>query len=265
MVAVRTGERAEHLPGAFRLDGRVALVTGGSRGIGRAIALALGEAGASVSLAARSEDDLNDVVAELRELGTRAHPIVADVGVDGAAQRLVESTEQMLGPLDILVNAAGIAVYARSEHLPVADWDAVLNVNLRAAFLLCQAAGAAMLTRRRGAIVNIASIGGLVGLRRLAAYCASKGALISLTRVLAIEWADRGIRVNAVAPGFVKTAMSADIIAHPVLGMDILEATPLGRVAQAGEVGAAVVYLASDAASYVTGHTLSVDGGWMAR
>src|SRR5262245_26923718 len=253
MAAVRTGERAEHLPGAFRLDGRVALVTGGSRGIGRAIALALGEAGASVSLAARSEDDLNDVVAELRELGTRAHPIVADVGVDGAAERLVESTEQMLGPLDILVNAAGIAVYARSEQLPVADWDAVLNVNLRAAFLLCQAAGAAMLTRRRGAIVNIASIGGLVGMRRLAAYCASKGALISLTRVLAIEWADRGIRVNAVAPGFVKTAMSADIIAHPVLGMDILAATPLGRVAKAGEVGAAVVYLASDAASYVTG------------
>jgi NAD(P)-dependent dehydrogenase (short-subunit alcohol dehydrogenase family) len=265
MVAVCTQATAEQLPAAFRLDGRVALVTGGSRGIGRAIALALGQAGASVSLAARSEDDLNDVAAELRERGTRAHPIVADVGMDGAARRLVESTEQTLGPLDILVNAAGIAVYERSERLAVADWDAVLNVNLRAAFLLCQAAGEAMLARRRGVIVNVASIGGLVGMRRLAAYCASKAALLSLTRVLAVEWADRGIRVNAVAPAFVKTAMSAEIIAHPVLGADIIASTPLGRVGEAGHVGAAVVYLASDAASYVTGHTLCVDGGWTAR
>lgn len=248
------------------LDGSVALVTGAGRGIGRAIALALAQVGVSVALVARSHHELSAVEAEVLGSGGRALAIAADITAEGIAEELVGRAEGHFGPLDILVNAAGISpVYVRTERMAIADWDAVMNTNLRAAFLLCQAAGRGMLERRKGAIVNVASIGALVALPRLAAYCAAKGGLVALTRVLAVEWADRGVRVNAVAPAYVRTAMTQGLEAHPTLGPQLIAQTPMGRLGEPSEVASAVVYLVSSGASYITGQTLYVDGGWTAQ
>ena len=199
--------------GAQRLEGKVALVTGSGRGIGRAVALTFAAAGAAVGLAARTRDELELARTEIEAAGGRAWSFPTDVAEDGAAARLVPAVEDRIGPLDILVNAAGISpVFVRSEHISSEDWDAIMATNLRAAFLLCQAAAAGMLERRRGSIVNVASVGATVALPRLAAYCASKAGLVALTRVLAVEWADRGVRVNAIAPAYVRTDMASSRI-----------------------------------------------------
>lgn len=251
---------------AGELTGKVALVTGGGRGIGRAAALRLAEAGAAVALAARSEDELEAVAGEIASAGGQAVALPRDVSTDGAAADLVDRTRAAFGGLDVLVNAAGISpVYTRTERLDVGDWDAILNVNLRAAFLLCQAAGSAMLEQGSGTIVNVASIGATVALPRLAAYTASKAGLVALTRVLAIEWADRGVRVNAVAPAFVETRMSEGLLSHATLGPATIAKTPIGRAGTPEEVADAVLFLASDRAAYTTGSVLFVDGGWTAQ
>jgi NAD(P)-dependent dehydrogenase (short-subunit alcohol dehydrogenase family) len=248
------------------LDGQTALVTGAGRGIGRAVALACARAGAGVAVVARSEDEVETVTAEIADGGGRAVALPLDVSTEGAATELVERTAESLGPVDILVNAAGISpIYSRAEAISLEQWDAIMATNLRAAFAMCQAVGATMLERRRGAIVNVASVGAEVALPRLAAYCASKAGLVALTKVLAVEWADRGVRVNAVAPAFVRTKLAAGLLDHPKFGPAIHAETPLGRAGDAEEVAAAALYLASDAASYTTGHVLHVDGGWTAR
>lgn len=248
------------------LEERNALVTGAGRGIGRAIALALADAGADVALVARSRNELEAVAAEARSRGVRAFALPADVTNDDSVYSVCEQARAEIGSLEILVNAAGISpVYTRSENLSIEDWDAVLATNLRAAFLFSRSVGAWMLEQGRGAIVNVASIGALVGLPRLAAYCSSKAGLVALTRVLALEWAERGVRVNAVAPGYVDTRMTSGLSSHETLGPAIVERTPMKRFAEPEEVCGAVVYLSSDAASFVTGHTLCVDGGWTAQ
>jgi NAD(P)-dependent dehydrogenase (short-subunit alcohol dehydrogenase family) len=245
-----------------RLDGKVALVTGAGRGIGRAVVLRLADEGASVALAARTEEQLVDTA---NLLDTPSLVLSADVAAEGAAEQLVQATEEGLGRMDVLVNAAGISpVYTRAEKLQIEDWDLIMSVNVRAGFQLAQAAGRRMLANGGGSIVNVASIGGLVALPRLAAYCASKGALVQLTRVLAVEWADRNVRVNAVAPGYVRTEFTRSLLEHPEISARLLASTPARRFAEPEEIAPAVAFLASDDASYITGAVLTADGGWTA-
>lgn len=248
------------------LAGQVALVTGAGRGLGRTIAETLAGAGARVALTARSADQLAEAAATIAATGGQALPLPADITEDGVPGDLVARVEAELGPLDILVNAAGVSpAYARAELHSIEAWDLALATNLRAAFLCSQAAGLRMLERRRGAIVSVASVGGIVALPRLVAYCAAKAGLLELTRVLAVEWADRGVRVNAVAPAYVVTDMTRGLLTHPVHGPRVLAQTPLGRWAEREEVASAVLFLVSAGAGYVTGHTLVVDGGWTAQ
>ncbi len=250
---------------SFSLEGRVALVTGAGRGIGRAIALGLAEAGADLVVASRTAADVEAVAALARGLGRRALAVPADVADEAAVANLVARAVATFGRLDALVNSAGISpVYKRAEKTTAAEWDAILAVNLRGAYLCCLAAGRVMLEQGGGSIVNIASIGARVALPRLVAYCASKGGIDQLTKVLAVEWAPRHVRVNAIAPGYVETEMTRGMRENPRLMEQLVAQTPMGRLAKPEEIVGAAVFLLSDAASYVTGQTLFVDGGWTA-
>ena len=253
------------MSGRFSLEGRVAVVTGASRGLGRAIALGLAEAGADLVLASRTQAALEQVAAEIEALGRRALPVAADVSRAEDVQRLAEATRGAFGRADVLVNNAGISpVFKRAEQLELADWQRILDVNLTGVFLCCQAFGRIMLEQGRGAVINMSSLAGSAGFIRLSAYCASKGGVDALTRVLALEWAPSGIRVNALAPAFIETDLTAGVRAHPGLNQAIVQRTPLHRMGVPDEVVGAAVFLASDAASYVTGQTLFIDGGWRA-
>ncbi len=229
------------------------------------MAEALARAGASVVLNGRSEESAAAVAAELAAQGLTVRGFGADVTNAAAVAALVAHTVEAFGRLDILVHSAGISpFYKRAEDITEDEWDQVLTGNAKSAFLCDQAAGRVMLAQGGGVIVNLASVGGMVALPRLAAYSASKGAVLQLTKVLAVEWATAGIRVNAVAPAFVDTDMTRGVLEHPRIGEQIRRQTPLGRPATPEEVANAVVFLASDASSYITGHIMLVDGGWTA-
>jgi NAD(P)-dependent dehydrogenase (short-subunit alcohol dehydrogenase family) len=250
---------------AFRLDGRVALVTGGSRGIGRAVALALADAGADVVVAARKAQDLDPVADEIRARGRRALAAPAHLGRRPEIDRLFEAALEAFGRLDILVNnAATNPVFGPLLDIDEDVWDRVMALNVKGYLLAAQRAARAMAPLGKGAIVNIASTAGLRASAGLGAYSVSKAAVIMLTRVLGRELAPLGIRVNGVAPALIETRFSEALWKNPEILSGYLKSTPVGRAGQPEEVGGAVVYLCSDAASYVTGQTLLLDGGHLA-
>ena len=249
----------------FSLKGKTALVTGGSRGLGLQMALALGEQGAKIVISARKQAELDEAVATLREHGIEAHAIAADLGKESSIDPLVDGALAHLGHIDILINNAGATWGAAAEDYPLEAWDKVMNLNIRSIFLMSQAVGKkSMIPRKSGRIINIASIAGLAGnapgTMKTIAYNTSKGAVINFTRTLAGEWGAHGINVNAIAPGFFPSKMSAGVL--KAIGEEKLEAeTPLHRLGGDEDLKGAVVLFASDAGRHITGQTLAVDGG----
>jgi gluconate 5-dehydrogenase len=247
------------------LQGRTAIVTGGSRGLGLQMAEALGEQGARVLLAARKQDELDAACAHLRARGIDADFLAADLAEEGAIRAFAEAALARLGQVDVLVNNAGATWGAPAEDYPLEAWDKVMNLNVRAVFLLTQAIGkASMIPRRSGRVINVASIAGLAGnppgTMQTIAYNTSKAALINLTRTLAGEWGRHGITVNAIAPGFFPSKMTRGVLA--AVGADKLALdAPLGRLGDDEDLKGAVALFASDAGKHITGQVLAVDGG----
>jgi len=249
----------------FSLDGKVAIVTGSSRGIGRAIAEGLARAGAAVTVNGRDARATKIVADEIGAAGGRSLAVVADVSQPVDVERLTEITLADFGRLDILVNNAGISPYYKpAETMTDAEWDDIVNVNLKSVFLCCRAVGRVMIAQKSGRIINISSIAGKIALPRLLAYCATKGAIDQLTRVLAVEWAQHGILVNAIAPGYIETDLTKGLRQNPNRLEGMLRRIPVEHLGKPQDVASAAIYLASDASSYVTGHILDVDGGWLA-
>jgi 2-dehydro-3-deoxy-D-gluconate 5-dehydrogenase len=247
----------------FDLGGKVALVTGANAGIGQAIALALAEAGADVALAGRTPAE--QTAAGIERAGRRALLIDADLSTIEPAGRVVDETLSGLGGLDILVNNAGIIRRADAVDFTEADWDAVIDTNLKSLFFLSQAAGRHMIAQGRGKIVNIASLLSFQGGIRVPSYTAAKSGVAGITRLLANEWAAKGVNVNAIAPGYIATGNTVALQADETRNRQILERVPAGRWGSPRDLGGAAVFLASSASDYVNGHILAVDGGWLAR
>jgi NAD(P)-dependent dehydrogenase (short-subunit alcohol dehydrogenase family) len=250
----------------FILTNRRALVTGGARGLGRVMAEALAQAGADVVITSRSADSAvaaaSDVAAST---GRTVVGLAADVAIASDITRLADDAERALGPIDILVNNAGINIRGASETLTEADWDSVLDTNVKGPFLCARLLGPRMAARGWGRIINLGSILSVVGIAGRAPYAASKAAVASLTRVLALEWAGQGVTVNAICPGPFGTEMNRPLLNDPEKYAAFVAKIPLGRWGELHEIAGATVFLASDASSFVTGSLLFVDGGWTAQ
>lgn len=258
---------ASYLEQRFGLHGKVALVTGSSRGLGRAMARALTQAGADVIVNARDAASLAPITAELRALRPegRAHAIAADLGKRTEVERMVQASIAWQGRLDILVNNAGIIKRAPAAEHGDADWDEVMRVNLDGVFTACRAAGRHMVDRGSGKIINLASLLTFFGGITVPGYAASKGAVGQLTKALSNEWAGKGVNVNAIAPGYMRTDNTAALQSDPVRAREILSRIPANRWGEPSDLEGAVVFLASSASDYLSGHILAVDGGWCGR
>lgn len=247
----------------FDLAGKTAIVTGANTGIGQAIAVSLAEAGADIAAVGRSP--ASETVEQIRALGRKAEIISADLSSIEPVNRIVSETLDKLGRVDILVNNAGIIRRADSVDFTEEDWDAVIDTNLKSLFFLCQAAGRHMLAQGSGKIINIASMLSFQGGIRVPSYTASKSGVAGLTKLLANEWAAKGVNVNAIAPGYIATNNTAALQADEDRNRQIMDRIPAGRWGAGSDIGGAAVFLASRASDYVHGHILAVDGGWLAR
>jgi 2-deoxy-D-gluconate 3-dehydrogenase len=246
----------------FALTGKTALITGASGGLGAATALAFAEVGADVVVASRNINALAAVADQVRTRGRKALALQADITDPVAVQQMVSEMVNQWGQIDILVNNAGIAIPQKLEDVSVEDWHRSFAVNLNGAFFCAQAVGKVMQKQGRGKIINIASVAGTIAVPRLGTYGATKAALIQLTRSLALEWARYNITVNALAPGYFLSPMNEEAFANEQLRQHTLNRIPLGRFAEMGELTATLIFLASDAANYITGQVLLADGGW---
>lgn len=248
---------------SFRIDGKVALVTGGARGLGKVMATALAQAGASVALAARTLKVCEETAASIaQETGQRVSAFAADVTRAEEVSRLVAAVEADLGPVDILVNNAGTNIRGPVEHFSEADWDTVVDTNLKGPFLCSRAIGPGMVRRGWGRVINLASVLAVIALPGRAPYCSSKAGVLGLTRVLALEWAGTGVTANAICPGAFGTELNRPLLDDPVKYKEFVSRIPMGRWGEVEEMAGAVVFLASNASSYMTGSALFVDGGW---
>ena len=248
----------------FSLAGKVALVTGASRGIGQTLAMALAEAGADMALVARSEGPLAETAEMVRALGRRALAIPADVSKVAAVRGVVDQVIAEYGRIDILLNGAGTQARMPSLELAEEDWDRVADLNLKAVFFCSQAVAPHMIKQGKGKIVNIASLTSTLGFANIAVYGATKGGVLALTRSLSTEWTRHGINVNAVAPGYFKTEMTRRLWQDPELDSWVMSRTPQGRWGDLTDLQGAVVFLASEASDFITGQMINVDGGWLA-
>jgi len=250
----------------FRLDGRVALITGGSKGLGKSMALGLAQAGATTVLCSRHLSECQAAAAEIAsQTGRESLGLAADVTREEDVKRLVEEIVKRFGRLDVLINSAGVNIRRPIEQLSPAEFEQVMNVNVMGTWLCCRAASPLMTRRRKGSVINIGSALSAIGLAERTPYCSSKAAILGLTRTLALEWAPANVRCNAICPGPFLTEINKPLLKEPAKVQAILSKIPLNRWAQMHEIRGAALFLASDASSYVTGATLFVDGGWTAQ
>lgn len=249
---------------SFDLTGKVAIVTGASRGIGRTLALGLGNAGADVVVASRTIAELESLAEELRAMGLRTLIQPVDVSKVSDIQKLSDATMSEFGHIDILVNNAGTHIDEAALDVTEEHWDLVIDTNLKGVFFCSQIIGRVMVEQRKGKIINVSSTFGLVGFKNRAAYSSSKGGVTNLTRVLAIEWGPYNVNVNGIAPTATRTSINENLFADPAWRERVLRLIPVGRFCQTQDLVGAVVFLASDASDMVTGVTLPVDGGWTA-
>lgn len=250
-----------YLP-SFELDGKTAVVTGAGRGIGRALAIGLAEAGADVALIARTAADLEQVAGEIKELtGRNAYPVAVDITKQEDVQRSIAEIIGQAGKIDILINNAGMNIRTPALEVTEAEWETIMQTNLKSAFFLSQVAGGHMKEHGGGRIINITSVAGHVALRTGVVYASTKAALIQMTKVLALEWGKYGINVNAIGPWYFRTPLTEKLLADKEYLREILDRTPLKRVGELEDLVGPAVFLSSDASKYITGQTLFVDGG----
>jgi NAD(P)-dependent dehydrogenase (short-subunit alcohol dehydrogenase family) len=249
----------------FELTGKTAIVTGASRGIGKAIAKGFAKAGADLILVSRNLSALERVAKEIEDTGRKAHPMAVDIGNPEEIQSAIGTMMKIFPRIDILVNNAGISpILKKAEEMDLKAWEEILRVNLTGTFLFCQTVGKVMIQQGGGKIINMVSVGAVVGFPRQIAYCATKGGILQLTKVLAIEWARHNIQVNAIGPAYLETELTKGMRESKIISENLLQRTPMGRFGKPEEIVGAAIYLASDTSSYVTGQTLFVDGGWLA-